>query len=73
MHYLQALAVGVGTGIAAVVIWIAVGFVRLFVQMAQAGSGGIGAVSSGIPFSLLFVGGFFLGLWQSLRRSRRTA
>jgi len=80
MVYLKAALIGVVTGLLGIVIANVVPFLlvlvvaRMFISIVSSGSGGIGAVSSGIPSVLTVVGGlggFGVGFFLSLRRSRR--
>ena len=68
--YLKSIGVGVMGAVLAVVAWVAIQvlFVAIAVAwQARGGSGGVGAVSSGIPLIVAiagFVGGF---LWRYRR------
>ena len=78
MRYLKALAVGLGTGILGAVLWIVLTVVvPVAIQMAQQarqGSGGVGAVTgSTIVPEAIFVLGFVVGFWRSLRPGRPKA
>jgi hypothetical protein len=73
--YLKAVAVGFGCGLLALVIWVLLELLPLFVESAGMRSGGIGAVSVGlVSDSLLlvallgFVSGFCWTMWRARRR-----
>ena len=73
MMYLKAVAVGVGSALLAVVLWVLWELLPLFLTSARMGSGGIGAVSVGPSDSALlvgllgFVGGFCWTIWRARR------
>jgi len=75
VRYLKAVAVGLGTGILAAVLWIVLTVILpVEIQMAQhaKGYGGVGAVTfNSIVPEAVFLLGFVLGCTGSLRRSRR--
>jgi hypothetical protein len=74
--YIKSILAGIAAVLAVLVIIVLVTFVFPLMLIARTGSGGIGAVSSGIPvFALLFIplafaGGFY---WEFRRASRRRA
>jgi hypothetical protein len=80
MRYLAAAGVGVLTATATAILWIVIGFVVPVLPMllsrigaARSGSGGIGAVSSGIGSGSILLAallGFAGGVAWMLRRQR---
>ena len=77
MRYLKALAIGVGTGIVAAAVWIVLTVVvPVAIQFGRQANRGAGLVafSAGLAEpTFIFLVGFILGFYWSLRRSRRTA
>jgi hypothetical protein len=76
--YLKAVAVGVGTGLLALILWVLWELLPLFVESArtwssEVGYGGIGAVSVGLSDSAVLVGflGFVGGVCWTIWRARR--
>ena len=73
--YLKAIAVGLGCGLLAVVLWVLWELLPLFVESARMRSGGTGAVSVGLVSDsaalvalLGFVSGFCWTIWRARRR-----
>jgi hypothetical protein len=72
--YIKSILAGIAAVLAVLVIFVLVTFVVPLILMPRTGSGGIGAVSSGMPgfaaliIPLAFAGGFY---WEFRRASRR--
>jgi hypothetical protein len=74
--YLKAVAVGIGIGLLAAVLWVLgpllLAFLALFVESARTGSGGVGGVSVDSGSALLVaLLGFSVGFYWTIRRARR--